>query len=143
MPNLAGIANDPNNLPLVFFAGTPAGADVAITVGGTYYDAATLGTLQPGLYLINAQVSFVNTGAAGFETAKLLYGTVILASGESSAILTTGEAQVTLGPVAVNIGTAGVVKVQGTGTAAGTIKNATVSNGTPGNCTFINAVRLK
>ena len=141
MPYLGALTADPRSLPAVYI-GVPAG-DVAITVGGTYYDAATLGTLQPGIYMINGQISFLNTGAAGFETAKLLYGAVCLASGESSAILTAGEAQVTLGPIVVNIAIAGVVKLVGTGTAAGTIKNTTVSNGTPGMCTFIQAIRLR
>jgi hypothetical protein len=144
MPNLTEYVADPRALPAFYWAGTPAGADVAIAAGGTYYDAATLGTLQPGLYLVSGQISFLNgAGAAGFATAKLLFGTVVLASGEASTIATTGETQITVGPIAVNIAIAGVVKLQGSNTQIGTIKNVTVSNGTPGNCTFIQAIRLK
>ena len=144
MPSLVAYEPDPRNLPSVFWAGTPAGADVAIAAGGTYYDAATLGTLQPGLYLVSGQISFLNgAGAAGFATAKLMFGAVCLASGESSTILTTGETQLTIGPIAVNIAIAGVVKLQGTNTQIGTIKNATVNNGTPGACTFIQAIQIR
>lgn len=127
MPNLSGTAVDPGALPT--FQTVNLLADVPITGINTQVDIVTFGTVQPGTYVISANLSLAQITATGIVTAKFLNVAAVLASAEASIII--GPGQVVIPPTQVQILVAGIVKLVAFSTAlTSTAKSVVVNNGT-------------
>jgi hypothetical protein len=134
---------DPNNLPITYTNVAPA--NVAIAVAGTYYDAATLGTLPPGLYLVTANVYIINGAVgAGFCNSKLVVGATDYAPTEHSCII-SGECNLTITayPIEITAAAGAVLKVQATMDRVATIAFTTANGGAQVGATWISAVRIR
>jgi hypothetical protein len=144
MPYPSSYVADPGNIPVEY--NSVAAADTAIAVIATYYDAATLGTLPPGIYLVSWGVYILNGAiAAAFANTKLMVGGVVWPAGttEGSVIL-SGEIYLD-GAVIIEITAAAgaIVKVQATMSQLGTIKFTGANGGGLTNMTYIYAMRIK
>lgn len=141
MPRLSDYAAIPEALPIPYR--NVCTADVAIAAGGTYYTAATLGTLPAGTYQISANVSVLNGAGAAFVNTKIMIGAVAYAPQETSCIA-TGACMLGTPSFVVHIPIAAAVLVTATSTTAtGSIKAACINGGANTGATWINAVRIK
>lgn len=143
MPLPGGNVPDPNNLPSFLFAGMAT--DTVVTTGGTFYDIATLGTVQPGYYLVSAQVVASVVTAINQITVKIWTGTTLYVNTEASGAI-SGVMNLIIPVFPLFIPTASVLKVSGTatGSAQTTFKAAAPDNGTgsTGLTSWISAVRI-
>jgi hypothetical protein len=135
---------EPRRLPHEFSA--VATADQALTVADTWYDAVTLGTLGPGLYLVSAGVYILNGAiAASFFNTKILVGAVAYAPTESSIII-SGSQQLQTGmfPIEITAAAGAIVKVQAAShTTGSSVKFTTANGGALTNATWISALRIR
>jgi hypothetical protein len=120
---------EPRRLPHEF--NSVATADTALTIADTYYDAATLGTLPPGLYLVSASVYVLNGGiAASFFNTKILVGAVAYAPTETSIIISgSQQIQSAAFPIEITAAAGAVVKVQAAAHTTGAVVKFTTANG--------------
>lgn len=140
MSDLSAYIDDPKKLPQVFQNIAPADVPVAL---GVYSVAATLGTLQPGTYLISGNV-FILNGAVGaaFVNSKVVIGAADYAPTEHSMII-SGERAVAIPEFCITLPVAAAVSLQATADQIVTIKASTVNGGAIAGCTWITAVRIK
>jgi hypothetical protein len=141
MPYLSELIADPEALPISYL--NVNAADVAIAAAGTYYEAASLGTIPAGTYRISANVSVLNGAGAAFVNSKVFVGAVAYAPTETSCIA-TGACMCSTPEFTINIPVAAVVRVMATATTAtGSIKTACVNGGANTGATWICALRVK
>jgi hypothetical protein len=141
MPYPSSYTADPNAQPVY---AAVAAIDAAVGGAGVYVDAATLGTLPSGVYLVTYGVYFLNGAGAAFVNTKLLVGAVPYGPTEGSCIATGAISLAGSAIIEIPLGAGAIVKSQCTSTTAtGSIKAAQTNGGANAGATWIAAVRIK
>jgi hypothetical protein len=109
MPYLAGYSVDQQGLPAV--QQVSLAAAVPITPVNTLVELLTFGTVQPGLYVLDAKIVVAQITNASVTTIVALYGAAILDAVEGSQIITSTN----IFPLhrLFAVGAAGIVRIVG------------------------------
>lgn len=141
MPYLTGSAVDPQALPVV--TQVQLTADVAIAPVNTSTDLLTFGTIQPGLYLVSAQIDIAQVTNVSVITLQFLLGGAIVKAAE--LLTAIGAGYVTVPPFPLSVGVAAVLKLVGFTTVVTTTAKKVATNngvGTDNLVSSITAVRI-
>lgn len=126
MPFLSAYAGDPASLPV--FSAVNLTADVAITPVNTSVDIVTFGTVQPGTYIVSAQVDVAQITAAAVVTLQFLLAGAIVRASEATVAVGAGLVHVASFPLVV--GVAGILKLVAFSTVlTSTAKKVATNNG--------------
>lgn len=117
-------------------------ADVAIALINNWYTAVSL-TLQPGVYLITAQITVLrNTTTALTFSVRLTDGTTRYASaGSYRASIANNITTIPIMTI-ISIASETTISLQSTANQVATIKAALITNDAGNNATQISAVKI-